>query len=208
MLRCWACRLPLRPKAVRRDGIIRGREPARGGPFREYRCPRCFKHSKIEENRRGELFSSPPKEMSVLDYLFGWIEPLAPEDFLRILEWQGANGEARRHFFEDAGDRRYSGGIVRRLYARLRRSRCRSRPSRDPPSKQRAPTRVRAPGVPHPYRILGIEPGASEEEVRAAFHQLARKWHPDKQRDPSKLEEATRRWKELVRAYEAITRRR
>lgn len=29
------------------------------------------------------------------------------------------------------------------------------------------------------YRILGLEPGASREEVRAAYHRLIRKVHPD-----------------------------
>lgn len=29
------------------------------------------------------------------------------------------------------------------------------------------------------YRILGLEPGASVEEVRAAYHRLIRKVHPD-----------------------------
>lgn len=216
MLRCWACRVPLRPKIVRRDGIIRGREPARGGPYREVRCPRCLAESKVEENRRGELFASPPKEISALEYLFGWIDPLAPEDFLAIVAWQEEFGEARRRFFEAGGDRRYSRGIARRVLASL----WRWRPGRDgrdrgfsPPPRTAAagePPRPDADSpppsepVPYPFRILGVTPGASDEEIRAAFHRLARKFHPDKQRDPQRLEEATRRWRELVRAYESI----
>lgn len=30
-----------------------------------------------------------------------------------------------------------------------------------------------------PYRVLGLEPGASEEEVKRAYRQLAKKYHPD-----------------------------
>jgi len=201
---------------VLRQGIIRGREASRGGPYREVRCPRCLAESKVEENRRGELFASPPKEISSLEYLFGWIEPLAPEDFLAIVAWQDEFGEARRRFFEAGGDRRYSRGRVRRLLARLWGLRStgprRARPPPVPPGgPSAAAPRGAARGdaaapIPYPYRILGVAPGASEEEIRAAFHRLARRWHPDKQRDPARLEEATRRWRELLRAYESVSR--
>jgi len=30
-----------------------------------------------------------------------------------------------------------------------------------------------------PYRILGLQPGASEDEVKRAYRQLAKKYHPD-----------------------------
>lgn len=30
-----------------------------------------------------------------------------------------------------------------------------------------------------PYRILGLQPGASDEEVKRAYRQLAKKYHPD-----------------------------
>lgn len=30
-----------------------------------------------------------------------------------------------------------------------------------------------------PYRVLGLEPGASEDEVKRAYRQLAKKYHPD-----------------------------
>lgn len=217
-----------------RDAIIRGRERARGGPFRVYRCPRCLKESMIEEVGKGRMFASPAKEISLLDYLFGWIEPLAPEDFLRIVEWQSENAEERRRFFEEGGDHRYSLGWLRRLLGRLRPrrrpgaaggpgthrragGRAAPRPSpaakrsprtEEPTASGSRPARTRPRGVPHPYRILGLGPDATDAEIRVAFRALARRWHPDKQRDPARVEEATRRWNELLRAYESIEGRR
>lgn len=32
----------------------------------------------------------------------------------------------------------------------------------------------------NPYEVLGIKEGASEEEIRRAYKELARKYHPDK----------------------------
>ena len=30
-----------------------------------------------------------------------------------------------------------------------------------------------------PYKVLGISPGASDDEVKEAYRRLARKYHPD-----------------------------
>ncbi len=232
-MRCWGCAGPIREKAVDGNSILRGREPARGGPYRLYRCPRCLRENKIEKNGRGRTFASPPKEISLFDYLFGWIDTLAAEDYLSILEWQELRGEARRTFFEAGGDRRYSGGLLRRL---LRRAATLTRAgSRRPSARLGAPETARQEtarqetarpgepptgptpdeppvpvprGIPHPYRILGVSPDADDDEIRAAFRELARRWHPDKQRDPEQVEEATRRWKELMRAYEVVSKKR
>ncbi len=52
-----------------------------------------------------------------------------------------------------------------------------------------------------PYEILGVSPGASEEEVTRAYRALAKKYHPDL--NPGN-EEAARKMAEVNAAYEAI----
>ena len=32
--------------------------------------------------------------------------------------------------------------------------------------------------IQDPYRVLGLEPGASDDEVKAAYRRLAKKYHP------------------------------
>jgi len=59
-----------------------------------------------------------------------------------------------------------------------------------------------------PYQILEIERGASQEEIKKAFRQLAGKYHPDKVEylgdEFSAL--AEKRFKEIQRAYEELRR--
>ena len=48
------------------------------------------------------------------------------------------------------------------------------------------------------YRVLGVEPGASADEVQAAYREKARKLHPDRggdEREFSRVNEAYRRLK-------------
>lgn len=52
-----------------------------------------------------------------------------------------------------------------------------------------------------PYRILGVSPGASEEEVTAAYRRLAKKYHPDL--NPGD-ETAARKMSEINAAYDRI----
>lgn len=51
------------------------------------------------------------------------------------------------------------------------------------------------------YSVLGVPRGASSEEVRKAFRQLARKHHPDVARDKRSAEE---KFKEINEAYEVL----
>ena len=50
------------------------------------------------------------------------------------------------------------------------------------------------------YKILGVERGASSEDIQKAFRTLARKYHPD----VNKGKESEERFKELNEAYEVL----
>lgn len=51
------------------------------------------------------------------------------------------------------------------------------------------------------YQILGLEKGASQDEIKKAYRKLALKWHPDK----NKSTEAEKRFKEINQAYEVLS---
>jgi hypothetical protein len=51
-----------------------------------------------------------------------------------------------------------------------------------------------------PFAVLGGAPGASGEEVAAAYRRLAKRWHPDRARG----HEATRRMAEINAAYDLV----
>lgn len=59
-----------------------------------------------------------------------------------------------------------------------------------------------------PYKILGVSPDASEEEVKKAYRELARKYHPDNYRNNPLADLATEKMKEINEAYDAVTKMR
>jgi hypothetical protein len=57
------------------------------------------------------------------------------------------------------------------------------------------------PAVDH-YAVLGLAPGASPREIKAAFRRLAMKCHPDRNKDD---EGASERFRAIRAAFEALT---
>lgn len=54
-----------------------------------------------------------------------------------------------------------------------------------------------------PYEVLGIQRGASEEEIKKAYRAKCKRWHPDlNPNDPT----AEEHFKEVQAAYDAITK--
>jgi molecular chaperone DnaJ len=53
------------------------------------------------------------------------------------------------------------------------------------------------------YEILGVKRDASADEIKSAFRNLAKKWHPD--RNPEKKMEAEEKFKEIAEAYAVLS---
>ncbi len=59
-----------------------------------------------------------------------------------------------------------------------------------------------------PYTVLGVSPNASDQEVKRAYRELARKYHPDNYVDNPLADLAEEKMKEINEAYEAIQKQR
>jgi len=56
------------------------------------------------------------------------------------------------------------------------------------------------------FKVLGVAPGASREEIKAAYYRMAQQYHPDKVATlaPEFRELAERRMKEINTAYDEL----
>ncbi len=59
-----------------------------------------------------------------------------------------------------------------------------------------------------PYKVLGVSPSATDEEIKEAYRNLAKKYHPDQYSDSPLKELADEKMKEINEAYDAITAKR
>ena len=59
-----------------------------------------------------------------------------------------------------------------------------------------------------PYQVLGVPETATDAEVKKAYLNLARKYHPDNYHDNPLADLAQEKMKEINAAYEEITKRR
>lgn len=53
------------------------------------------------------------------------------------------------------------------------------------------------------YKLLGVDKGASAEDVKKAYRNQARKWHPDKH--PNNKDFAEEKFKEIAEAYDVLS---
>lgn len=56
----------------------------------------------------------------------------------------------------------------------------------------------------NPYDILGVPTNASEDEIKKAYRNLSRKYHPDANVNNPNKAQAEERFKEVQQAYQAI----
>lgn len=57
-----------------------------------------------------------------------------------------------------------------------------------------------------PYEVLGVSPSASDEEIKRAYRDLVRKYHPDNYADNPLADLAQEKMKEINEAYDTLTK--
>lgn len=56
----------------------------------------------------------------------------------------------------------------------------------------------------NPYQVLGVTPSASDEEIKKAYRNLSRKYHPDANINNPNRAQAEEKFKEVQQAYDQI----
>lgn len=60
----------------------------------------------------------------------------------------------------------------------------------------------------NPYEVLGVSPNATDDEVKKAYRELSRKYHPDSYANNPLAELAEEKFKEVQQAYDQIMKQR
>lgn len=60
----------------------------------------------------------------------------------------------------------------------------------------------------NPYEVLGVKPGASEAEIKAAYKELVKKYHPDKYQNNPLADLAKEKLQEVNEAYDSLMKNR
>lgn len=212
-MRCWQCRSKLHHDWVFRDGLLRGRDESEGGPYRIYPCPSCRRENRIESIGEGKFYASPARDLGLVDWLVSWIEPLAPDDFLQLQEWQQKFGEERRLVFERAGLKTYSGTRWRQWVSRRpavesgseTESNMREKQTHSAETQKDNASPTQLP-LHHPLQILGLDRDSTPQQIRSRFRALVKQYHPDKHGslDRSQIDQASKKLKSLIEAYEKL----
>ena len=58
----------------------------------------------------------------------------------------------------------------------------------------------------NPYEVLGVKPGASQDEIKRAYRKLIKKYHPDQYGDNPLKDLAQEKMIEINEAYDALTK--
>ena len=62
--------------------------------------------------------------------------------------------------------------------------------------------------VTDPYKVLGVSPEATDEEIKSAYRQLVRKYHPDNYADSPLADLANEKMQEINEAYDMVMKSR
>ena len=57
-----------------------------------------------------------------------------------------------------------------------------------------------------PYEVLGVSPSASDEEIKRAYRELVKKYHPDNYNDNPLADLAEAKMKEINEAYDTVVK--